>query len=141
MNNEKIDYFFNEFDYLIQQGRNPKEALFETAEDYAYVFYDKLSDKKENKNTNNNTKDFINNIKKFSKEIHERLEKLYHEKDTDNEILIEKISRIICKDHGYNPDQFIDYDYPRIDHKPHFIKKTYKWEEYSGIAKEILKEL
>lgn len=39
-NNEEIDYFFAEFDYLLQNGRDPKKALLETAEDYAYVFHD-----------------------------------------------------------------------------------------------------
>jgi len=216
MNNEKIDYFFNEFDYLIQSGKKPREALLETAEDYAEVFYNKketriihkditidyiLNKIQENfkcnlldiksinlltyykyiiifnnnkkflliidildtgillfnyeeikndliytdqiihKETKDNTKEFTDNLKKLSKEIHEQLEKLYPKKEIKNKILIEKIARIICKDHGYNPDQLIDYDYPRIDHQPHFIKKTYKWEEYSGIAKEILKEL
>jgi len=39
MNSEAIDYFFAEFDYLLGNGMNPREALLETAEDYAVVFF------------------------------------------------------------------------------------------------------
>jgi len=39
MSKEKIEYFFAQFDCLLENKREPKEAILETAEDYAYVFY------------------------------------------------------------------------------------------------------
>jgi len=36
---ESIEYFFAEFDYLLKNGYEPKEALLQTAEDYAHVIH------------------------------------------------------------------------------------------------------
>jgi len=47
---EEIEYFFADFDHLLKAGRNPREALLETADDYAEVMYDIKPTKKEKKN-------------------------------------------------------------------------------------------
>jgi hypothetical protein len=39
---ESIEYFFAEFDYRLKNGYEPKEALLQTAEDYAHVIHDIL---------------------------------------------------------------------------------------------------
>lgn len=61
MNNEKIDYFISEFDYLLQSGINPKDALIKTAEDYAYVFHN-IEVKKNKKNIFFNLLSFFKNF-------------------------------------------------------------------------------
>ena len=47
---EGIEYFFANFDYLLKTGRDPREALLETADDYAEVMYNIKPTKKEMKN-------------------------------------------------------------------------------------------
>jgi hypothetical protein len=58
MDEEKIDYFFAEFDYLISSGVDPSKALLKAAEAYAYVFY-----KIHNKPKESKFKKFLNLIK------------------------------------------------------------------------------
>lgn len=36
---EKLEYFIAAFDSLLKNGKNPKEAILQVAEDYAYVFH------------------------------------------------------------------------------------------------------
>lgn len=112
MNSEAIDYFFAEFDSLLENGKDPKEALLKTAEDYAYVFF---SDEQNNKH-----------IK---------------EKQNINEQKIEKIARFLCKYHGFDPDKITKIDPPGIDCKPKYFKSYYKWVDYEDLAKRILEEL